>query len=608
MPYNTYTQPATSSPPTTTGCGCGCGGCPTCHSLQCLCRPRFFAGQLVTDADFRRLDDYLVGKARLHNRYLHGTGVVCGLEAVCNPCDDTVTVRPGYALGPCGEDIVVCADTRVPVAELIKALRQSRSRDCGPFQDQPPDCEAATQRWILNICYDEQPARPVTTLTPTRSSACSGGCSGGCGGSGSGDGCGCGASISTSKCGCGSATTTTGSGSPCGCNSASSSTPTRTPAACEPTVICEGFRFTLTKEPIAKPRLGTRDDTTVTGPLATGVKACLTSLTDAISQVPQDPTPAQLVQYCCQLKADLRAVVQSANVHDCTLGRRLADITCPDPADQEAAGKAATAITEMLRIAIDLYRECICSALLPPCPDDCCDACVPLATLTVRSADLQVLDVCNWSSRKFAVTVPMLGYWLGWLPFTETIRQTISRLCCPPETDASFRMTQNLKVSMTSQAAHAANAAAKAGAAAKASATTQSKSSATTKAAPGQTDPAAWQVAAQYLSGTNPLSGLHATVLAALGATGPDGGELASPAELADPFAALAFARVAGPAGSALATPLADPASVLVERVVARAAPDEGRIEALEKAVAALQKKVTSQTRTITSLRRGQQK
>ena len=93
MPYNTYTQPATSSPPTTTGCGCGCGGCPTCHSLQCLCRPRFFAGQLVTDADFRRLDDYLVGKARLHNRYLHGTGVVCGLEAVCNPCDDTVTVR-----------------------------------------------------------------------------------------------------------------------------------------------------------------------------------------------------------------------------------------------------------------------------------------------------------------------------------------------------------------------------------------------------------------------------------------------------------------------------------------------------------------------------------
>lgn len=583
VPYNTYTQPATSSPPTTTGCGCG--GCPTCHSLQCLCRPRFFAGQLVTDADFRRLDDYLVGKSRLHNRYLHGTGVVCGLEVVCNPCDDTVTVRPGYALGPCGEDIVVCADSRVPVADLIKALRQSRSRDCGPFQDRPADCEAVTQRWVLNICYDEQPGRAVTSLTPARSGACSGSCSGSCSG-------GCGGGCNGSRSG--------GSG-PCGCNSASPATPTRTPVACEPTVVCEGFRFTLTKEPVDDPRVGTRNDTAVTGPLATRVKACLASLTDAISQVPKDPTPAQLVQYCCALKADLRAIIESANVHDCTLGRQLADICCPDPADQEAAAKAASAITEMLRIAIDLYRECICSALLPPCPDDCCDACVPLATLTVRSADLQVLDVCNWSSRKFAVTMPMLGYWLGWMPFTQTIRQAISRLCCPPEDDASFRMTQKLTVSKPAHTARTAHAAK----------TTAAKTRATaneTGATANQTDPAAWQVAAQYLSGTDPLSGLQATVLAALGATGPGGDELASAAELADPFAALAFARVAAPAASAVATPFADPASALVDSVVARAAPGEDRIDALEKAVASLQKKVTSQARTITSLRRGQQK
>ncbi|MFC6705779.1 hypothetical protein [Flexivirga alba] len=607
VPLTTYTQPATSStassPPTS---GCGCGGCPTCHSLQCLCRPRFFAGQLVTDADFRRLDEYLVGKTRLHNRYLHGTGVVCGLEVVCNPCDDTVTVRPGYALGPCGEDIVVCADTRVPVADLIRALRQQRSRDCAPFRDQPADCEATTQRWILNICYDEQPARPVTTLTP-RTGACSGGssggCSGGCGCSGStggSSGCGCGsATPSAPGCGCGSAP---GGNRSCGCNSASSATSARTPVGCEPTVICEGFRFTLTKEPAPTP--GTRGDTTVTGPLATRVKACLAALTDAISQVPQNPTPADLVQYCCRLKADLRASIETANVHDCTLGRRLADISCPDPVDQQAAPKAAAAITELLRIAIDLYRECVCSALLPPCPDDCCDACVPLAMLTVRSADLQVLDVCNWTSRKFAVTLPMLGYWLGWLPFNATIRQAVSKLCCPPATDASFRMTERLTVSTMQESTAAQQTAAK-----KAAGT--ERAGATTGPAEERgpdADPAAWQVAAQYLSGTNPLSGLQATVLASLGATGPNGAVLASPAELTDPFAALALARVTAPAAEALAGPLQRPATDILDRVVARATPDDGRLEALEQAVAALQKKVTSQARTISTLRRGQQK
>ena len=90
--------------------------CPACGGLECLCRPRFFAGQLLTDDDLNRLDYYIVEKNRLHNRYLVGTGVVCGLEVVCSICDPagngTVVVRPGYALSPCGNDIVVCGDER----------------------------------------------------------------------------------------------------------------------------------------------------------------------------------------------------------------------------------------------------------------------------------------------------------------------------------------------------------------------------------------------------------------------------------------------------------------------------------------------------------------
>ncbi|HEX6324243.1 MAG TPA: hypothetical protein VFZ36_11000, partial [Vicinamibacterales bacterium] len=79
--------------------------CPACGGLQCLCRPRFFPGQLLTDQDLNRLQQYVIDKNKLHNRYLHGWGVACGLEVVCDVCESShVVVRPGYALSPCGDD------------------------------------------------------------------------------------------------------------------------------------------------------------------------------------------------------------------------------------------------------------------------------------------------------------------------------------------------------------------------------------------------------------------------------------------------------------------------------------------------------------------------
>ena len=62
---------------------------------------------------------------------------MCGLEVVCNPCDDTVTVRPGYAIGPCGEDIVVCRDTAVDVCDLIQGYRRKRTQECDPYGGRP---------------------------------------------------------------------------------------------------------------------------------------------------------------------------------------------------------------------------------------------------------------------------------------------------------------------------------------------------------------------------------------------------------------------------------------------------------------------------------------
>lgn len=59
--------------------------CPSCGGLECLCRPRFFPGQLLTDRDLNLLTRYIVEKNKLHNRYLHGWGVACGLEVTCDP-------------------------------------------------------------------------------------------------------------------------------------------------------------------------------------------------------------------------------------------------------------------------------------------------------------------------------------------------------------------------------------------------------------------------------------------------------------------------------------------------------------------------------------------
>jgi hypothetical protein len=309
-----------------------------------------------------------------------------------------------------------------------------------------------------------------------------------------------------------------------------------------------------------------------------------------ITSVPQDPSDAEVVAYCCQLKADLRDVIESGNIHDCTLGQRLSTIVCPAAGDQDAAGKARQAIAEMLTLAIDLYRECVCSALLPPCPDACTTDCVPIATLTVRSSDLRVLEVCNWSSRQFAVTMPMLGYWLGWLPIGATLRRLVSTVCCGPTRGKEFTLDEKLDVVHETAAMRMARS-------------DQANASFATP----------FRMARSYTSNPSPLAGFEATLLQSLGATGAQGAELATPDELADPFTAAALSRLFSPSALDLGGVLRDQpgnqkAAEDKKAAEGKAAPgeDADRLAALEKTVASLQRTVRSQARTISDLRKGQ--
>jgi hypothetical protein len=361
---------------------------------------------LLTDEDLNRLDRYIVEKNKLHNRYLHGWGVVCGLEVVCHPCQGWVTVEPGYALSPCGDDIVVCKGEAVNVCDLVQQCSErERQWDCDPPRADDPNCRESTEQWVFAVCYDEKPARGVAALRAGSAPACCSRCS--CGGS--------------SACGCGCHEKAHAPGT-----AACSSPRPKTPAQCEPTVTCEGASYRIWKAP---PR--DRKPTVARGAMAERFAACVKEITSQLTALPAAGTPLQKHEWCCAFKRTLLDFAALEGVHDCRLADRVAAVSCPDPASQPPPDYAPV-FNQLVRIAAEFLKACLCSTLLPPCPDPPCDNCVPLATVTVRGRDCRILDVCNWGPRKFAVTLPSFGYWLSILPYGRILRDFVERICCQP--------------------------------------------------------------------------------------------------------------------------------------------------------------------------------
>lgn len=75
-----------------------------------LVRPNYFDGKLMTAADFRAEQNYQRDARWLHNRMLHGYGIVAGLEVGMDESANgatQITVAPGYALDGWGREIVL---------------------------------------------------------------------------------------------------------------------------------------------------------------------------------------------------------------------------------------------------------------------------------------------------------------------------------------------------------------------------------------------------------------------------------------------------------------------------------------------------------------------
>jgi len=391
-----------------------CTPCPVCGGLECLCRPRFYAGQLLNEQDLNRLDRYIVVKNRLHNRYLHGWGVACGLEVSCHPCGNYVLLKPGYALSPCGDDIVVCCEETVDVCKLIRDCCTPDEDECGNPRPRPEGCDDLTQEWILAICYHEAPSREE----PVVKSSCGPRCS--CGGSSS---CTCGGGTHKGRCGCSTKDTAARPRS-------------RTPVQCEPALVCEGYTFRMYPAPR---RQDPRPPGTTHAPQpASNLGAMLDRMLECIehlaASVPTAPTGSPNMEtvrrWCCDARDGLLDAMSEHAITSCNLMEALRDL-CPAPGPNQTPAQYLQEVSANLGlIAKGLLKECICSALLPPCAGPQLDGCVPLATITIRRRDCRILRICNLEGRKFLVTFPNLAYWLSFLPFGRILRERLAALCC----------------------------------------------------------------------------------------------------------------------------------------------------------------------------------
>jgi hypothetical protein len=131
------------------------GSCPAC-GLREFERNRWFDGKLLVTRDFEGEQEYLRGKQRLHNAFLHGFGTVCGLRVAEHPqaaCRSRwVVLEPGLAQDCCGHEIVVPEATTIDLRGEIEEALADRGLD-----EFPVDV-------YVRLCYEESADEPVPAL------------------------------------------------------------------------------------------------------------------------------------------------------------------------------------------------------------------------------------------------------------------------------------------------------------------------------------------------------------------------------------------------------------------------------------------------------------
>jgi hypothetical protein len=379
---NTEARYGSGSSAAAKGCSCGGAGCAACQT-QGYVRPRFFAGQLLTEEDLQALSDYVAVKNRLHSRHFMGDGVVCGLQVTCHPCGGgKIVVQPGHALDCCGNDIVLECPVELDVNALVRDLRRnllggydcgdpcadggktpSKSADTGSSREKKTD--EGPRHYCLYATYSEEAMDPVAPYATDE---------------------------------------------PCGTS------------ACEYSRVREGLRFELRCRTEQRPPPD----------FIQRVIACIGDLTSAVrvsgkvnqaSSSGGDDPESQSRAFAEAKEALLDRLDRSPQLTDCALRAEVAAIPVPSAEQiEKEPEQAGAAAQRLVRVYIRMLENCICDALLPACPP-CDETGVLLACLEVR--DCQVVDICNLE-RRFVLTAPNFRYWFPVYAFGDLLE----RFCC----------------------------------------------------------------------------------------------------------------------------------------------------------------------------------
>ncbi len=363
-PHKTSRKPCGCKPEKR--CNCECEPAPCCDDatppyredcceLHCFERPNFFQGQLLTADDLAAAQRYAIEKNKLHNRTLHGSGVVCGLRLACEPGSRVcIRIGEGYALDDCGHDIVVCAPD---CFDVIAALRdQCRSEPgCPPRWKKPDACSDKEICYQVAICYREQQKCFASPAAP-------GGCDGG-------------------------------------------QRDQRATRINETHVIRllaaeeRPHRKTLAErwrelgEKGAKPL--------VSGALRRALNIYAATIRKIINQEPE----RDLAEYERTFAALKRSFLQDAEQHPrllrCGLKEDLSAVRVADPTDVEYATRMKTALLELLSLIWNAIYSAELDDLVFECVEPWCADCVILGTVVVKNG--AVISVCN-CPRDYVIT------------------------------------------------------------------------------------------------------------------------------------------------------------------------------------------------------------
>lgn len=381
--------------------------CVPCE-LTCHERPKYFCGQLLTEDDLHAEQRYQIEKNKLHNRYLHGWGVVCGLEVTCySKCGTKgkVHVKPGYAIDCCGNDIIVCKDDEVvDVMGLIDECKpKPKDDDCEDDAPNDDDCNGVEKKYCLYINYKEEETRPVTALKKGADGSCV--------------------------------------------------------KRCEPSRIKEGYTFEVIECTECE-----RDDKLTTeekfeGTAWEGILKCIPGLDSKhhltkaghfstadkiIKDSTVDPTKHQEYLTAYQAIKEYIQKTSKAGSVKCEDIDFLPFPTVPAPESIGVAPNFPAANTveytnslkqvfsQLMGLLYQRAFDCLCHHVLYPCPE--CDENdkVILACFTVQGNTIK--HICNLSRRQ-VMSFPKLFYWF---PINKMIWRSIVKFCCEFDPTKSF--------------------------------------------------------------------------------------------------------------------------------------------------------------------------